>query len=73
MTQLANPNILCPPVSRRRSNLGAQLWTMIAVARQRQALRNLDNHLLADIGVSPAQAVQESSRPAWDVPAIWRK
>ncbi|WP_439156520.1 DUF1127 domain-containing protein [Yoonia sp.] len=73
MTQLANPNTICTPASRQRSSISARVSTMIAVARQRHALRKLDDHLLADIGVSHLQATQEASRPAWDVPAIWRK
>jgi uncharacterized protein YjiS (DUF1127 family) len=33
--------------------------------RQRQALLNLDDHLLADIGISCDQAFEEASNPFW--------
>ncbi len=38
------------------------------VARQRQALRNLDPHLLADIGLTEKRAAREADRPFWDDP-----
>jgi uncharacterized protein YjiS (DUF1127 family) len=42
-------------------------WFARAYARhlQRRALAELDNRLLADIRVTPAQARRESSRPPW--------
>jgi uncharacterized protein YjiS (DUF1127 family) len=33
--------------------------------RQRSALAELDDRLLADIGVSPAQARHEANKPFW--------
>jgi len=45
----------------------------IAVRRQRLALRSLDDNALADIGISKAQAIAESKRSVWDVPANWRR
>jgi uncharacterized protein YjiS (DUF1127 family) len=33
--------------------------------RQRQALLELEDHLLADIGVTRAQAEQEARKPFW--------
>lgn len=59
--------------ARQPVNMTLRLVTMIAVARQRRALRNLDDHLLCDIGVSSRDAAREASRPIWDVPANWRK
>lgn len=73
MAILTRPNDICVPVTQPRKSFIARLSHMIAVSRQRHALRNLDDHLLADIGVSNAQAACEASRPAWDVPANWRK
>jgi len=34
--------------------------------RQRQALLDLDDHLLADIGVSREQALREARKPFWN-------
>ena len=34
--------------------------------RSRQALRELDDHLLKDIGLSRADAEREARRPFWD-------
>jgi uncharacterized protein YjiS (DUF1127 family) len=39
--------------------------TWIARSRQRRALAELDDHLLADIGVSAEQAVREATKPFW--------
>ncbi len=33
--------------------------------RTRNSLKHLDNHLLEDIGVTPAQAYKEATRPFW--------
>jgi uncharacterized protein YjiS (DUF1127 family) len=44
-----------------------------AVARQRKVLAELDDTILRDIGITRAQAVNESSRPVWDVPQHWVK
>jgi len=33
--------------------------------RQRQDLRELDDHLLRDIGITRAQAKREASKPYW--------
>lgn len=43
----------------------------IALHRQRRQLAELDDHQLADIGVSRAEAEAEAARPAWDVPDHW--
>jgi uncharacterized protein YjiS (DUF1127 family) len=56
-----------------RRPLLSRLWHMLSVARQRQDLRALDAHLLADIGVDREQAEAEADRPVWDVPAHWRR
>lgn len=36
-----------------------------ARSRQRQALRDLDDHLLADIGISRATAIREAEKQFW--------
>lgn len=38
------------------------------LARQRRALLSLDTRMLADIGVSQADAAREAARPFWDDP-----
>lgn len=43
----------------------------ITARRQRAQLARLDAALLADIGVTAAQAACEAARPAWDVPSNW--
>jgi len=44
---------------------------MIAIGRQRQALAQLDAHLLEDIGISAREASIESKKPLWDAPQYW--
>ncbi|EYD74893.1 hypothetical protein Rumeso_03534 [Rubellimicrobium mesophilum DSM 19309] len=43
----------------------------MATTRSRRRLAELDDRLLADIGVSRAQAMQEARRPRWDAPEAW--
>jgi len=45
--------------------LGYSVW------RQRQHLRDLDESLLDDIGLTRNEAESEANRPIWDVPAHW--
>ena len=51
----------------------ARIRHMFAVARQRRHLRALDDHLLEDIGISRAQALEESRNAAWNGPEHWSK
>lgn len=51
----------------------ATLRLVVAAQRQRRALARLDAHLLADVGLSPAEAEAEAMRPLWDVPSTWRR
>ena len=48
------------------------LSRLLSVWRQRQHLGRLDSHALRDIGLSEADALRESRRKIWDVPANWR-
>lgn len=62
----------------------SRLWTALprvgletlvhldSLRRQRSALKDLDAHLLRDIGVSPEDAEAESRRRAWDLPKGWK-
>ncbi|MBE0412505.1 DUF1127 domain-containing protein [Yoonia sp.] len=73
MTQVVHQNSICAPTPRQGSGIPARLGAMIAVTRQRRALRHLDDHLLADIGINHREAAAEAKRAAWDVPVYWRK
>ena len=44
---------------------------MFPLARQRHALRDLDDRLLEDIGLTADEALAEAARPVWDVPKTW--
>jgi uncharacterized protein YjiS (DUF1127 family) len=43
----------------------AAISTILARRRQRLALRELDDHLLRDIGLSRAEAGRQASKPFW--------
>lgn len=49
--------------------LSSLIRSALAVHRQRQALSQLDDRTLADIGVTRQQAESEAGRPMWDMPA----
>lgn len=53
------------------SSLPARLWQALMVARTRRALKHLDDHLLADVGLSRDDAEAEARRPLWDAPSHW--
>lgn len=69
-TQLGRLAIAHRP-SRFSSFFGA-LTDYVAIARQRHALSQLDDHLLQDIGLTQTEAKSEAERAPWDVPAHWR-
>ncbi|ABV94511.1 conserved hypothetical protein [Dinoroseobacter shibae DFL 12 = DSM 16493] len=56
-----------PSLSRRALSALVGLW------RTRRALRDLDDRMLRDIGVSRSEALTEARRPIWDVPTGWRR
>lgn len=58
---------------RRPLSVFRRLALFRALHRQRARLAQLDDHLLRDIGLSRAEALQEASRPAWDAPDHWHK
>ncbi len=43
-----------------------------ALHRQHQALLQLDDDLLRDIGLTRFEATSEANRPVWDAPNHWR-
>ena len=60
------------PQPRSRLPFLARLLRILALARSRRTLAQLDDHLLGDIGLCRAEAEAEASRPLWDAPARWR-
>ena len=50
----------------------AKLGAFFAMNRQRRQLRDLDDHMLADIGITREEALKESRQITWDAPNGWR-
>ena len=48
------------------------LFRAIELSRQRRALKDLEAHRLADLGLDPAAVAREAERGVWDAPAHWR-
>jgi uncharacterized protein YjiS (DUF1127 family) len=46
-------------------NINARILFWINRYRQRKLLRDLDDYMLKDIGISRADALKESSKPFW--------
>jgi len=47
------------------------LGRMAEVASTRRHLAEIDAHMLADIGLSRAEARMEAARPFWDTAPLW--
>lgn len=62
-----------PRSSSGRPGLFARLRFQLTYIRHRNRLRDLDDHILDDIGIDRAAAEREASRPVWDVPRGWRR
>lgn len=58
---------------RRSFSLIGATFSLLALARSRQALADLDARTLEDCGINPDQARREAARPVWDVPCNWLK
>ena len=67
MLTLARPN----SARTHSDRLSLRLRAMLATHQQRRALLALDAHLLADIGLTRAEAMDEAARPLWDAPQHW--
>ncbi|MFN3210997.1 MAG: DUF1127 domain-containing protein [Roseovarius sp.] len=50
-----------------RQSRRASLFDMLELRRQRRALARLDDHALADIGLTREEAEAEARRPVWDI------
>lgn len=66
------------PLAQRAPSLRAKSWVTrasrrlrrwAALSRQRRTLAQLDDRLLADVGLDRAAAARESARWFWDEPA----
>ena len=56
----------------RAAGLAARFVAAMAVRRSRSALADLPDYILADVGLTRAEAEAEARRPFWEVPARWR-
>jgi uncharacterized protein YjiS (DUF1127 family) len=54
------------------THLPARVLGLVALARSRRRLIDLDDHLLRDIGLDRADALAEAARPLWDAPMHWK-
>ncbi|MEV8466557.1 DUF1127 domain-containing protein [Fluviibacterium sp. DFM31] len=59
------------PRQPRRLSLRGLVHAIAAAHRQRRALQQLDDRMLADVGITRAQAEKEADRLIWDAPAHW--
>lgn len=60
------------PVTVKGSFLASVRYTL-DLWRQRRALARLDDAMLADIGITRAEAQLEAERPLWNAPSTWLK
>lgn len=58
---------------RRRASLVTLLTAVLATARQRRQLAEMDADRLNDLGLTPTEALTEAVKPFWDVPNHWLK
>ena len=56
-----------------RNGLFALVSLIDSTFRQRQTLKDLDDRLLEDLGLTREMAEKEAGRPLWDVPEHWRR
>jgi uncharacterized protein YjiS (DUF1127 family) len=63
MAFLTQTHVPCRPARMRRFSL----IRLMALYRQRRALASLSNEQLEDMGLTRAQALEESRRPLWDI------
>ncbi len=73
MTTCTNNTAIHRAALPARHSIVSRLGFALAARRQRNALKNLDDRALSDLGLSRDQAEAEASKPIWDVPASWRR
>ena len=56
-----------------RTSVLGRLHSAMALYRSRARLAELDAHLLADVGLTSAEAKNEADRPIWDAPQTWKQ
>lgn len=54
-----------------RISLWTRMANMLNVRHQRKTLKDLDDHMLRDIGLTREEAMIEAEKPVWDVPRHW--
>ena len=59
--------------SKRPTSLVSRVMQLLTISRERHALKDMDEHILKDIGISRTAAEQEANRPAWDAPNRWMR
>lgn len=59
------------PTQKRSFSLLAWISYVLQIRSERKVLAEMSDTQLNDIGVTPAQAHQESQKPIWDVPSHW--
>lgn len=71
---LPTPARSAPSVSSRLDFVRRWLMAARRVDVERRALRELDDHILADIGVDRCTVRAECERPFWDLPpSAWAR
>ncbi|WP_084066132.1 DUF1127 domain-containing protein [Marivita hallyeonensis] len=55
-----------------RKGFLARVNAAMALRRSRARLAELDDHMLADIGLTSRDAEAEANRPIWDAPQTWK-
>ncbi len=73
MNNLINTKTMPSCHQPKSASVWKKLNTFFALRRQRRQLRELDAHLLKDIGITRKEALAESQKVTWDAPQNWRK
>jgi uncharacterized protein YjiS (DUF1127 family) len=62
-----------PGSSTKWPGLIAHLRHLITLRRERRALAAMEDHMLKDIGLTRAEALEEAAQPLWAAPAHWTR
>ena len=62
-----------PLATRTRPALLGTVLKALSIWRERQQLKDLDAHLLQDLGLSMTDVEMETKRPIWDAPNRWMR